>query len=104
MILQGEMPSALAPPAGCRFHTRCPFAVDRCAREAPSLVVDANDHAAACHRIAELPPAEAVVPANGGFAPALEKLVAAFSLPREAAPPAGVGIGGDNVKSVSPNV
>jgi len=104
MILQGEMPSALAPPPGCRFHTRCPFAVDRCAKEAPELVVDANDHAAACHRIADLPPAEAVVPVNGGFAPALEKLVAAFSVSREAAPPAGVGIMGDNVKSVSPNV
>ena len=104
MILQGEMPSALAPPAGCRFHTRCPFAVDRCAKEAPELVVDAGGHAAACHRIAELPPAAAVVPVNGGFAPALEKLVAAFSVSREAASPARAAIVGDNVKSVSPNV
>jgi oligopeptide/dipeptide ABC transporter ATP-binding protein len=104
MILEGEMPSALAPPPGCRFHTRCPFAVDRCRKEAPGLVADDKGHAAACHRIAELPPAEGVVPSNAGYRPALEKLVAAFSASREAASMAGLGMAADNVKSISPNV
>jgi oligopeptide/dipeptide ABC transporter ATP-binding protein len=84
MILQGELPSALNPPSGCRFHTRCPFAVERCRTEVPELrdgTGHATDHRVACHRVAELPPAKAVVPSDGGFSPALEKLVAAFSRP-----------------------
>src|SRR6201999_467553 len=66
MILQGEMPSALNPPSGCRFHTRCPFAVERCRTEVPQLIADNAGHATACHRIAELPPADGVVPSDGG--------------------------------------
>src|ERR1700754_2900669 len=50
MILQGEMPSALNPPSGCRFHTRCPFVVDRCRTEVPKLLADGTGHATACHR------------------------------------------------------
>ncbi len=96
MILQGEMPSALNPPSGCRFHTRCPFVVDRCRIEVPELIADGTGHAAtdirACHRAAELPAAEGVVPPDGGFSPALEKLVAAFSLSEEGPAPAGVAI------------
>ena len=76
MILRGELPSALAPPPGCRFHTRCPFAIERCQAEAPELRFDANAHAAACHRIGELPPFE---PLRGShIAPELEGLMAAF--------------------------
>jgi oligopeptide/dipeptide ABC transporter ATP-binding protein len=78
MLLQGEMPSALNPPSGCRFHTRCPYVIERCRIEPPQLLADATGHLAACHRTAELPP-DAVVPADGGFSPALERLVAAFS-------------------------
>ena len=37
LILKGEIPSAANPPSGCVFRTRCPFAIDRCAREVPAL-------------------------------------------------------------------
>lgn len=49
--LQGEMPSPANPPSGCRFHTRCPYAQDRCATQTPALrATDAADgHVAACH-------------------------------------------------------
>ena len=49
ILLQGEMPSALNPPAGCRFHTRCPYAFDRCRREEPQLAEVAPGHRVACH-------------------------------------------------------
>jgi len=94
IMLQGEMPSALNPPSGCRFHTRCPFAVERCRLEVPKLIADDQGHATACHRTAELPLADGVVPSDGGFSPALEKLVAAFSLSEEGPDGSGVGIVG----------
>ena len=94
MLLQGEMPRALNPPNGCRFHTRCPFAIDRCRIEAPQLIADASGHATACHRVAELPPAEAILPSDGGLSPALEKLVAAFSGAEESGVASGVGVNG----------
>ncbi len=92
MVLQGELPSALNPPAGCRFHTRCPFAIDRCRAEVPQLVTDAAGHATACHRTAELPPPDAIGSGDGGFSPVLEKLVAAFSGPTEGPAASGVGM------------
>ena len=49
MVLTGDLPSPTAPPAGCRFHTRCPFAAERCRREAPALRQVGPDHWAACH-------------------------------------------------------
>jgi len=79
IVLAGEMPSALNPPSGCRFHTRCPYVIERCRGEVPALRADGTGHATACHRTAELPAAENIVPTDGGFSPALEKLVAAFS-------------------------
>ncbi len=94
MLLQGEMPSALNPPPGCRFHTRCPYAIERCRVEPPQLLADQAGHATACHRTAELPPPDAVVPTDGGFSPALERLVAAFSDHTEVAGSAGVDIVG----------
>jgi len=94
IVLEGEMPSALNPPSGCRFHTRCPYVIARCRTEVPPLLADAAGHATACHRMAELPPAENIVPADGGFSPTLEKLVAAFSGGTEGLTPAGVGISG----------
>jgi peptide/nickel transport system ATP-binding protein/oligopeptide transport system ATP-binding protein len=95
ILLQGDMPSALNPPAGCRFHTRCPYVVARCRTEIPELRADAatDRHATACHRTAELPPADAV-PSDGQFSVALERLVAAFSRHEEASAAAGVGMFG----------
>jgi peptide/nickel transport system ATP-binding protein/oligopeptide transport system ATP-binding protein len=78
-ILRGELPSALRPPAGCRFHTRCPHVIERCRVETPELVRDARAHATACHRVDELPPADPAAPADRGFPPMLEKMVAAFT-------------------------
>jgi len=92
LLLQGEMASALHPPSGCRFHTRCPYVIERCRTEPPQLLGDA--HASACHRTAELPPPDGVVPADGAFSPSLERLVAAFSQSREAAGPSGVDMVG----------
>ena len=45
----GEIPSPLAPPAGCHFHPRCPHAMPRCKTEAPALREVAPGHRSACH-------------------------------------------------------
>ena len=100
IVLEGEMPSALNPPAGCRFHTRCPYVIERCRTEVPLLLADGTGHATACHRTAELPPPENIVPADGGFSPVLEKLVAAFSGSAEGAATAGVDTSGTRPASV----
>jgi len=49
IILKGDVPSPMNPPKGCRFHTRCPVAFDRCRVEEPKLKLAGADHAAACH-------------------------------------------------------
>ena len=49
IILKGDVPSPIAPPRGCRFHTRCPVAFDRCMVEAPQLRQRDPGHWAACH-------------------------------------------------------
>jgi oligopeptide transport system ATP-binding protein len=49
VTIVGEVPSALDPPSGCRFHPRCPHAMPRCAEEAPVRKEVAPRHAVACH-------------------------------------------------------
>lgn len=49
-VLTGDIPSPQNPPSGCRFHTRCPHAWERCRVEKPALQMIATDHYAACHR------------------------------------------------------
>ncbi|WP_439817217.1 ABC transporter ATP-binding protein [Zavarzinia sp. CC-PAN008] len=51
--IEGEIPSPLAPPSGCVFRTRCPFAIPRCAEEVPALR-PAGGGQAACHRADEV--------------------------------------------------
>jgi len=48
IVLTGEVPNPIDPPPGCRFHTRCPLAEDRCRTEQPPLVERAPGHVAAC--------------------------------------------------------
>lgn len=49
IVIQGEIPSAISPPQGCRFNPRCPFAFDRCRVEEPKLVERGTGHLVSCH-------------------------------------------------------
>ena len=61
IVLTGDIPSPVNPPSGCRFHTRCPVAFDRCTTEIPPFNEYAPGHFAACHWVEE----------HGGQAPNL---------------------------------
>lgn len=49
LMVDGELPSPLAPPSGCPFRTRCPMARDICSVEKPKLVTSSDGHGVACH-------------------------------------------------------
>jgi peptide/nickel transport system ATP-binding protein/oligopeptide transport system ATP-binding protein len=54
ILLKGDVPSPINPPSGCRFHTRCPFATDRCKSEEPALRELRPNHFVSCHYAEEL--------------------------------------------------
>lgn len=49
IILKGDVPSPINPPSGCRFHTRCPFATEKCKAEEPALRELGDNHFVSCH-------------------------------------------------------
>ena len=51
IILEGDIPSPVNPPSGCRFHTRCPYATERCATEVPEVHCVGGEHKVACHLV-----------------------------------------------------
>lgn len=54
IILTGDIPSPANPPEGCKFHTRCPYATDKCRNEAPEYREIKEGHFVACHRVGEI--------------------------------------------------
>ncbi|MFP5489562.1 MAG: ABC transporter ATP-binding protein [Acidimicrobiia bacterium] len=55
-VLEGELPSAIDPPSGCRFNTRCPYATEECRTVEPQLQPFGGDHFVACHHPVTEPP------------------------------------------------
>jgi len=67
IILKGDVPSPINPPKGCRFHTRCPYAFDRCRSEEPVLRETDGGHWSACH-LHDRPDADNPLAGNKGAA------------------------------------
>jgi oligopeptide transport system ATP-binding protein len=87
VILQGDVPSPLDPPGGCRFHTRCRHARERCRTEEPVLEDDGADsaHRTACHFWREIESPDALpVASQLRSSPNLAKLQEFFRRPGDA--------------------
>jgi len=69
VVLQGDLPSPANPPAGCRFHTRCPHVMDICHTVDPAVSVTADGTTVACHLVSA--PPSTSVGANGPLGRAL---------------------------------
>jgi oligopeptide transport system ATP-binding protein len=72
IVLEGDVPSPINPPSGCRFHTRCPYMIEVCKTVDPPLVQIKPNHFAACIRISPEQPDISRVAA--GEAPGLANL------------------------------
>src|SRR5579863_7257247 len=70
IVLKGDIPSPVNPPSGCRFHTRCPVAFERCKTEVPAFKDYGGGHLAACHWVEE----------HGGKAPDVASSAAAIAV------------------------
>jgi oligopeptide/dipeptide ABC transporter ATP-binding protein len=78
-VLAGDVPSPMAPPPGCHFHTRCPHAIDLCKTDEPRLEAVGRG-SIACHRWRELAAAPARIRSAGAQDPALIRLQRAFTV------------------------
>ncbi len=81
--LGGDVPSPMNIPPGCRFHTRCPFAQERCRQEEPALRDIVPGHAAACHFAESLP--DPGLNYAGGLSEAASRRLALFASARQRA-------------------
>ena len=80
MVLEGDVPSPINPPRGCRFHTRCPYMIEACKQVVPPLIEVKPNHFAACLRISpEQPDIEKVAPGDApGLAAAQDRIEASI--------------------------